>query len=147
MKLTEHFTREEMERSSTAIRLGIGNTCPPELVPNMLICATVLETIRAHYNKPIHVTSNYRSPAVNKAVGGSPTSAHSAALGIDFEVDGESNLAVCKWCAANIPDYDQVIYEFGEAGWIHLGLTNGTPRKQKLSAVKQGKKTVYTNGF
>lgn len=147
MKLTEHFTKPEMERSSTAIRLGLDNTCPPALMPNMVAVAAHLETVRAHFNAPIHVTSCYRSPDVNAAVGGSKTSAHRYAHAADFEVSGVANIDVCRWVAENIPDFDQIIYEFGPTGWCHIGFTNGTPRKQLLSATKCKNRTVYTAGL
>lgn len=147
MKLTEHFTTEEMERSSTAIRLGIDNKCPKELISNMYKVAKSLELVREHFKQPVHVTSCYRSPAVNHAVGGSETSAHRFAFAADFEVSGVANLDVCKWCAENIPDYDQIIYEFGPSGWVHMGFTLVKPRKQLLSAVKEGSKTVYKKGL
>ena len=148
MNLTDHFTREEMERSSTAIRLGLSNLCPPEMVDNMLLVAIVLEKIRAHFKKPIHVTSCFRSPAVNRAVGGSPTSAHRVALAADFEVKDVANYDVCKWVIENITDYDQIINEFPETGgWVHIGFTHGTPRKQALTARKNGRVTIYVNGL
>lgn len=147
MDVTYHFTKEELEHSSTGTRLGLDNVCPPELLPNMEHVATRLEMVRAHFGKPIRVHSCYRSPAVNKAVGGSATSAHRFAHAADFTIPGVSVLEVCKWCAANIPDFDQVIYEFGETGWIHMGFTSKTPRCQLLTARKDGNKTVYTQGF
>lgn len=147
MNLTPNFTVEEMERSSTAIRMGLSNVCPDELKNNMREVAEVLEVIRSHFNAPIHITSCYRSPDVNRAVGGSKTSAHRFAHAADFEVAGQSNLEVCKWVAENIKGFDQIIYEFGEEGWCHLGLTNGDARGQLLSAVKENGKTVYHNGL
>lgn len=147
MQVTEHFSRRELEFSGTATRLGLDNVCPPELLPNMEHVADRLEMVRAHFGKPIRVHSCYRSPAVNKAVGGSPTSAHRFAHAADFTIPGVSVLEVCRWCAENIPDFDQVIYEFGETGWIHMGFTTKTPRRQLLTARKQGGKTVYTEGF
>ena len=147
MNLTENFTKEEMERSSTAIRKGLSNICPPELFINMIDVANHLEIIRAHYGVPVHVTSCYRSPAVNKAVGGSKTSAHSFAHAADCEVTGIKILALCQWCAANIKGFDQIIYEFGPTGWMHIGFTNGVPREQVLTATKVDGKTVYTKGL
>lgn len=147
MNLTEHFTKEELERSNTAIRLGLPNICPSELTPNMLKVATYLEQVRSHYDKPVRVLSCYRAPAVNSAVGGSATSAHRFALASDTTVDGVSVKELCIWCSENIANFDQIIYEFGETGWMHIGFTNKEPRKQCLSAVKVGGKTVYTQGF
>lgn len=147
MNLTEHFTREEMERSSTAIRLGLDNRCPDNLMRNMLDVAGQLEIIRDHFQAPIHITSCYRSPEVNSAVGGSPTSAHRFAHAADFEVAGVPNIEVCQWVVKNLQNFDQIIYEFGPSGWCHIGFTNGTPRKQLLTATKENGKTVYRNGL
>lgn len=147
MNPTPNFTREEMERSSTAIRMGLDNTCPTDLLGNMYEVMTQLELIRSHFDAPIHVTSCYRSPAVNKAVGGSKTSAHSFAHAADFEVAGVANIDVCRWVAENIKGFDQIIYEFGPSGWCHMGFTNGKARGQLLSAVKEGGKTVYKKGL
>ena len=147
MKLTEHFTVEEMTHSEAATRRGLDNTCPDDLKANMQRVADALEVIRAHYNAPIYVTSCYRSPKVNKAVGGSPTSAHRFASAADFEVSGAQNIDVCRKVAELLPDFDQIIYEFGPSGWVHLGFTNKTPRKQLLSAVKRDGKTVYLPGI
>lgn len=151
-KLTEHFTVEEMSRSEAAIRLGIDNTCPVDLLPNMLRVANALEVIRERLtsikgrNVPIHVTSCYRGPEVNKAVGGSPTSAHRFASAADCEAEGFGILELCRIAAEVIPDYDQIIYEFGESGWMHIGFAK-VPRKQKLTATKKDGKTVYSQGF
>jgi hypothetical protein len=147
MQITEHFSKEEMEHSSTGIRLGLDNSCPPELFKNMVDVAEHLEIIRSHFNAPIHVTSCYRSPAVNEAVGGSKTSAHRFAHAADFEVQGVSNIDVCRWVSDNITDYDQIIYEFGPSGWCHMGFTTGKPRRERLTATKVKGKTVYTAGL
>lgn len=146
MQITDHFSLLELTRSSTATRLGLDNTIPEELMPNALRVAEALEKIRAHFGKSIHVTSCYRAPEVNKAVGGSPTSAHRFASAADFEVDGVPNIEVCKAIPEILDDYDQIIYEFGPTGWVHLGFAQ-TPRHQKLSATKQNGKTVYSPGF
>lgn len=147
MQLTPHLTKSELERSSTATRLGLDNTCPADLLPNMQKVADHLELIRMHFNAPLRVTSCYRSPEVNKAVGGSKTSAHRFAMAADCTVDGVSVYDLCKWCADNIDDYDQIIFEFGNTGWMHIGFTNGKPRKQLLTATKQKGKTVYQPGL
>lgn len=147
MQLTEHFTLKELCRSEAAVRHGVSNICPPDLYPNMKRVAEALETVRAHFKNPIDVTSCYRSPEVNKLVGGSKTSAHRFALAVDFEVRGISNFLVCQELPLLIPYFDQIIYEFGEDGWVHLGLRNGEPRAMKLSAVKINGNTKYFTGF
>jgi len=147
VRLTTNFTVEEMERSNTAIRKGLDNTCPTEYHANMMLVAIELQKVRDHYDAPVRVLSCYRTPAVNLAVGGSPTSAHRYALAADFTVDGVSNEDVARWCAENIPNYDQIINEFPPSGWVHIGFTKNEPRKQLLTAVKDGMHTVYRTGL
>lgn len=147
MNITDHFTREEMERSCAAIRLGIDNTCPDHLLGNMIEVALKLERIRAHYGVPIHVTSCFRCPAVNVAVGGSNTSAHRYAHAADFEVQGVPNIDVCRWIIENMDgEFDQVIYEFGPSGWVHVGFSD-SPRGEVLTATKEGSRTIYAHGI
>ncbi len=147
MRLTEHFTKGEMEYSANAIAKGLDNTMPDKLISNALRIAVVMEKIRAYFGLPIEVLSCYRAPSVNFAVGGSPTSAHLNALACDFRIKGVSVLAICIWIRDNIEDFDQVIYEFGEQGWCHIGLSYGSPRKQALTARRHDGKTVYQQGL
>lgn len=146
-KLTEHFTIEELTYSATGIRKGLDNPVPNNLIANMLRVACVLEEIRAHFGKPVRVLSCYRSPLVNKAVGGSKTSAHCYAHAADIRIEGVPVIDVCRWAADNITYFDQIIYEFGEGGWCHIGFTNSAPRGQLLTAAKNGTKTVYAHGL
>ena len=77
MKLTEHFTLAEFERSATAARLHIDNRVPAELVPNIRnLCEQVLEPLREHFQEAVYVTSGYRCPQLNSAVGGVANSQH-----------------------------------------------------------------------
>jgi hypothetical protein len=148
LQITKHFSYREMTRSATGQRLGLKNDPPPELMPNILKVCERLEKVREHFGKPVTVLSCYRAPAVNAAVGGSKTSAHRFGLAADFEVEGVANIDVARWCAEHINDFDQIIYEFGPSGWVHMGFTDTKePRKQLLSAVKDGGKTVYKPGL
>jgi putative chitinase len=143
MNLTEHFTLEELTVSPTAKRLGLPNTPTNEHIANMkYVCQQILEPVRAHFGKPIQINSSYRSPAVNKAVGGSPTSQHSNGEAVDFEIPGISNKVVADWVADNLV-FDQVILEFYNAkdgansGWVHASIKrNGNNRGQRLVASK-----------
>lgn len=76
MQLTPHFTLEEFTRSGKAAELGLDNTPPPELLPRLILTAELLERIRATLGVPVIVTSGYRSPKVNLAVGSSSGSDH-----------------------------------------------------------------------
>lgn len=76
MNLTQHFTLAELTRSTTAEKLGIDNTPPPELLPRLILVAEMLERIRTTLNCPVIVSSGYRCEKVNLAVGGATTSDH-----------------------------------------------------------------------
>lgn len=147
MNLSANFTLAEMSRSAGAIRRGLDNTPPPAAVAALrFLCQHVLEPVRAHFGRPVRITSGYRSPAVNKAVGGSARSQHCKGEAADFTVPGVSNLSLAQWMMRNIR-YDQLIYEFGEAGWIHCSWRDGPLRSQELSAVRRRGKTVYLPGL
>ena len=142
MQLTEHFTLEEMIVSPTAKRLGLSNQPTAEHIENMRYCCEkILEPVRAKFGKPVQINSSYRSPLVNKAVGGSATSQHVNGQAIDFEVPGIDNKIVADWVADNL-EFDQVILEFYTAGdknsgWVHASIKKaGGNRKQRLIAKK-----------
>ncbi len=149
MQLTEHFSLTELTRSNTAARRGLDNTPPDWVVANLRLVAHALELVRSHYGRPVRVFSGYRSEAVNRAVGGSKTSAHKFGLAADFIIPGVPVVEVCRWIERNVTGFDQLIYEFGPGGWVHLGLGDGRRplRQQSLSATKQAGRTVYQPGI
>lgn len=147
MQLSPNFTLAEMMRSEAAARRGIDNTPPAALIENLRqLCVNVLEPVRAHYARPVIVTSGYRSPAVNSAVGGSGTSQHSQGEAADFTVAGVPNIDVCRWMEKALT-YDQLIYEFGESGWVHCSWRRSRLRNMELSAKRIGGKTSYIGGI
>ena len=147
MQLSKHFKLEEFEKSSTAIRLGIKNKAGSGEIKNLTdLCYGVLEPVRAKFEKPIIVTSGYRSEELCVAINSSKTSQHTKGQAVDFEIAGVSNLEVALWIE-NHCDFDQLILEYytGEAnsGWIHVSYKDGSNRKQVLTF--DGKS--YTNGL
>ena len=121
MKISQHFTLEELSFSETAARLGFDNTPSPTAIANLSRVAAVMERVRTKLgNQPIIVHSGYRSAEVNEAVGGVMTSAHCRGLACDFVcpafgAPAEVALAILK---SDI-EYDQLILEYG---WVHVGL-------------------------
>ena len=111
MKLTEHFSLEEFILSSTALALKIENKPTPEHLENLKNLAAHMEKVRALFNLPIEITSGYRSPAVNAAVGGVPNSAHALGHAADFHVHGVSDLDAAKRIRDSNLDFDQLIFE------------------------------------
>ncbi len=95
MKITEHFTLEELSFSEAAARLGLDNTPMQAVITNLGLVAAVMEGIRTLLgDRPIVVHSGYRSAEVNQAVGGVATSAHCRGLACDFGESGASYLEV-----------------------------------------------------
>lgn len=141
-QLTEHFTLEEFTDSQTAARKGIPNVPPvgsPERA-NLQRTAETMEEVRTLLgDKPILVSSGYRSPAVNAAVGGSKSSAHMSGLAVDFSCPGFGTpRQICKALEPHMRKLtiDQLIHEFDS--WVHLGLTGGAPRHQALTIDTKG---------
>lgn len=145
-RLSAHFTLAELTASNTAARKGIANVAPPEIVDTLFLTADRMEKVRALLGgNPIRVLSGYRSPAVNKAVGGSKNSAHMTGHAVDFTCDGFGTPAqVAAHLAKHLTHFDQIIEEFGQ--WVHIGFGPGK-RQQLLTARKVGGRTRYTPGI
>ena len=139
MKLTEHFTLEEMTVSSIAARKGLDNTPNATETANLVRTALLLEQVRAVVKKPITVNSAFRSKPVNDAVGSKDTSQHRIGCAADIRVSGLTPKEVVQACIdAQLP-YDQIIEEFGS--WTHISVTdspNRPPRRQALTIDNAG---------
>ena len=122
MKLTPNFTLDELTVSETAERLGIDNDPPADIIDNLRGLASVLEEVRiVCNNRPVVITSGYRSPNLNRLVNGSRNSAHLSGYAADFTVPGFGTpMAVCRAIAAAGIRFDQLIHEFGR--WVHLSV-------------------------
>lgn len=84
MKLSPHFTLEELTRSSTAQARGIDNTPPPEFLPRLILVAEMLERIRYTLGVPVIVTSGYRCNILNLTIGGATSSDHTQGHAADI---------------------------------------------------------------
>lgn len=142
MNLSKHFTLSEMTLSRTASRLGIDNTPNEEALLNLKrLCAT-LEQVRSLVGRPIMVSSGYRSPSLNRAVGGSSKSAHRLGLAADISVAGMAPMELACLIAQSTLAFDQLILEFDS--WVHLGLSTSGERRQILT-IRKG--TGYLPGL
>ncbi|MDC8446107.1 MAG: D-Ala-D-Ala carboxypeptidase family metallohydrolase [Nitrosomonas sp.] len=137
-KLSPHFTLRELIHSDTAIKLGIDNTPPADVIGSFVrICISILEPVRSHFLVPFSVNSGYRCPNLNKALGGSKNSQHMLGQAVDFEVPGVSNYDLATWISTNLI-YDQLILEnytsgIPNSGWVHVSLISGANRMQLLT--------------
>lgn len=122
MKLSQHFTMAEFTASDTAARKGIDNSLPEALLPNALKTAEMMEGIREMLGDlPIIITSGYRAPAVNAAVGSGPSSDHPKACAVDFKCpEFGTPHEVAKHLSTKIDSLGigQLIAEFGS--WVHV---------------------------
>jgi len=146
MKLSAHLSLYEMVRSETALRHGIENHPPLEAVENMKrLAVTVFEPIRALLWVKMHVSSGYRSYALNKIVKGSKTSAHMWGGAVDFVPEMDKMDAFRQIRDSDIP-FDQLIEECGRDGWIHVGIAREgqTPRREVLYARGSPGNWIYT---
>lgn len=124
MRLSPHFTLEELIASAKAAQLGIDNSPPPELLPRLILVAEMLERIRSTVNSPITVTSGYRCPPLNIAVGGATSSDHTQGHAADIVCPGfGSATEVARLLAplVSVLGIGQIILE-GVKGkqWVHV---------------------------
>lgn len=146
MKLSENFTLEELTFSQTAVRNGIPNNPDSDTLDNLRFLAAMLEEVRVLIGAPIIITSGFRSPEVNRRVGGSPNSAHMAGLAADIVSPRFGPIkSLARAIAVSEVQYDQVINEFN--GWVHFGVALTNPRRMVLTAVREEGKVVYRKGI
>lgn len=144
MKLTDHFTLDELVASQVAVRRGIDNKPTIPVVRNLSRLAETLERVRALVGQPLVVSSGYRCPDLNRWVGGSSTSAHTLGLAADITCPGVAPRELAKRIAASDIEFDQVIFE---GAWVHLGLAAGAQRRQLLTARFDGGRATYQAGI
>lgn len=133
--LSPNFTLEELTLSQTASRRSLDNTPPPAVLEHLKATALRMEAVRELLMRPILVSSGYRSPAVNAAVGGVPTSAHTQGWAVDFISPGFGDpLHICKAIEASKLEFDQVIQE---GTWVHISFAP-TMRRQCLTKTGDG---------
>ena len=137
IQLSEHFKLSEFTRSATATARKIDNTPSQEVISNLkVLCQNVLEPLRAFAQQPIIISSGYRCPKLNSAVGGVYSSQHTLGEACDIRLpvskhtpqrDGKAHTdkeilnSWFDWIVSNT-DFDQAIIETanGKDFWIHV---------------------------
>ena len=113
--LSEHFSLEEMVRSGEAMRRNIDNSPTPEAVESLRrLCANVLEPVRRRFGAT-RITSGYRCPALNEAVGGAPASQHLRGEAADIHI---ADMEVGRGCR-----------------WLHVSYTERRPNRRQAMAI------------
>ena len=146
MKISEHFTLEELSFSEAAAQLGLDNTPAEIVITNLGRTAAVMERIRTLLgNRPIVVHSGYRSAEVNHAVGGVTTSVHCRGLACDFVCSAFGTPAkVALAILKSDIEYDQLILEYG---WVHVGLAQDGLLSRREALTKRSPGAAYESGI
>ena len=129
MKNGQYITVNEMLRSQTAEKLNIKNVPnDPIVIENLEYTIEQLDELRRLYEHPIIITSGYRCPALNKAVGGKPNSQHVKGQAADIKYDPELlQFIIDKF------HYDQLIEETSKrTKWIHISFNKEKERMQYI---------------
>ena len=124
MKITQHFTLEELCASATAKAKGIKNQPgTQELINLTVLCVAVLEPLRTWFGREIKIGSGYRCPVLNAAVGGVSNSQHMKGQAADLCIDSDMEKGK-KWFnyIRNHLLFDQLIMEHNAKGtyWVHV---------------------------
>ena len=146
MQLSPNFSLNEFTASVKASSRGISNQPDKDALEAIkALVELLLQPLRSTIGKPFKITSGYRSPELNAAVGGTKTSQHSKGQAVDFQVQGLTPYEVCQIIISSGLEFDQVI---NEGTWTHLSYVKGKNRKQVLTAVfTKGKPTTYVQGL
>jgi zinc D-Ala-D-Ala carboxypeptidase len=148
MKLSANFSLAELTKTNVR---QFDNTPSMQVIDNLQVLVdSVLQPIRNKFGQ-VTVTSGYRSPDVNKAIGGSATSDHCFGFAADFEVVGVDNKELAQWVADNLK-FKQLILEFytkgvPDSGWVHVSYDKNNLTQKVMTASKVGGRTVYSPGI
>tara|TARA_R100000935_G_scaffold5450_1_gene12539 strand:+ start:654 stop:1118 length:465 start_codon:yes stop_codon:yes gene_type:complete len=151
MRLTNNFTLSELTKSQAAERCGFDNNPDKEQVASLvLLSENVLQPIRDHFQKPVLISSGYRSPNVSRQIGSSSRSQHCKGQAADIEILGLSNQELSDWIFENL-SFDQLILEFHDyvepnSGWVHVSyVAKKTNRYEYLTAEREESGRVRYN--
>jgi zinc D-Ala-D-Ala carboxypeptidase len=151
MKISNHMALEQAVSSQIAKAKGIDNT-PGQAEKGALALTAkkVYDPVCQRFGK-VYISSGYRSPALNVAVGGSKTSAHTRGEALDLDGRGPSgfvnvsNSDLFHYIRENL-EFDQLISEFnqnGEPAWVHVSFRSNGNRQQVLLAYRDGDETKF----
>ena len=142
-KLSEHFTLGEMTVSN---RKEVYNIPSHEAIGNLTNLTKWLEVLRKRYNakygvgeEPIRINSGYRSPQLNKKIGGVATSNHLTGCAVDIRVLGMEQLIryatiLLDYADESRLDFDELLIEKNRHGaiWLHFAVRPKDNRRKVL---------------
>lgn len=151
--ISKYITLEKAVRSTTAIEKGIKNQPGARELKSMKTLAEKVHTpATEHFGFPIPFSSFYRSPSLNRIIGGAKNSQHVSGEAIDLDMDmiekGFDNKDLFLWIQENL-EFDQLIWEFGNAtkpDWVHVSYVDPeirANRKQVLQAIRKNGAVQY----
>ena len=149
MLISKNVSYKEAIKSNTATRLGIENLPDEQQIDNMkLVAEKIFQPLRKFVGGPIKINSFFRSPDLNRAIGGSSKSQHCLGLAMDLDdtFGHKTNAQMFEWIRENL-DYDQMIWEFGSdknPAWVHVSYVSPEKHRNRcLKAYKENNKTRY----
>tara|TARA_B100001059_G_scaffold209095_1_gene221841 strand:- start:411 stop:866 length:456 start_codon:yes stop_codon:yes gene_type:complete len=147
--ISKHISDKEGVYSRTALRLEIKNKPNKQQLNNMVeLAENIFEPLRSYANGPIKINSFFRSPELNKAIGGSGKSQHcnGQAIDLDDTFGHLTNAEMYSFIKEHL-DFDQMIWEFGDddnPDWVHVSYVSPQENRNRcLKAYKQNNKTKY----
>lgn len=128
MRLSPHFSLDELTHSETAARLGIDNTPPADVIETLRRTAAYLEDVRARLGVPLIVSSGYRCILLNRALKSRDDSQHLKGEAVDFIAPafGRPRQIVDALQDSEVP-YDQLLLEFDR--WVHISFSRRNRRQ------------------
>lgn len=119
--LTEHFSRREFE-------CHCGNDCG--FIAADIKLLNILEKIRNHYNKPVHVNCVNRCPEHNESVGSKPTSQHIRGLAADIYIIEVPARELAEYIDSIMPGSGGIgIYTKWKNPGVHVDVRKNGPKR------------------
>lgn len=124
MKLTDHFTFEELTKTNRSLEILDKNRAEAILIKDQIyILALFAEQVRSFLDEPMYITSGYRCKLLNEIVGGSPTSQHLQARAIDFVPARMTVEQAYDYLRKSPLIYGQLIIESSNGSkWVHVSM-------------------------
>jgi len=126
-KLSDHFTLGEMTKSNS--HPEVYNIPSHEAIANLKRVCEWLEVLRKRYGGPIVINSGYRSPQLNKKIGGVPTSNHLTGCAVDIRVENMEQLIryaaiLLDYADETNQQFDELLIERNRYGaiWLHFAV-------------------------